>query len=548
MRNEQVTRFVNGAVFTGVRERPWVEALALRGSRVAAVGSLTDVVEQTPDALEVDLGGRTLLPGLIDAHNHFLATGESLAAVPLQQLRPTSKQQLLDIVREAALNAPAGDEVTLSGLDPAKLGGGPPTRWELDEVAPQHRVVAYHVSGHGVLVNSRVLAEVQLDDFAADPVGGSYSRDDQGRLSGLCMDAAMQRVIPSAVDIGAHGPNFHVSASDAQLASAVDRAQRAFLAAGLTTVCDAQVTAREMSAYLSADAAARLSIRTVCMPLSHQLAQFGDIGVTAPFGGSRLRLGPMKFYADGSLIAHTALCSHPYGPNADENGYLYRDAQEFSDDVLAAYRQGWSVGVHAQGDRAIETALDAIQRADDAHETSDRRPRIEHAGFPTSEQISRMARMGVMAINQPSYLYEMGDQFIADFGERVHVLQPWRDELDAGVRVVISSDSDVASYRPLNTIAAAMNRTTEDGAAIGPEQVLTLNEALLAHTVDAAFAVGWEDEIGSLEPGKRADCTIVDGDLRAVTAAEVRDLQIWSTVVEGNTVHGDLTIESTTAN
>ena len=169
MRSEQVTRFVNGSVFTGVRERPWVEAVALRGSRVAVVGSLADVVEQTPDAVEVDLDGRTLLPGLIDAHNHFLATGESLAAISLQQLRPTTKQQLLDIVREAALNTPAGDEITLSGLDPAKLGGGLPTRWELDEAAPQHRVVAYHVSGHGVLVNSRVLAEVELDDFAADP-------------------------------------------------------------------------------------------------------------------------------------------------------------------------------------------------------------------------------------------------------------------------------------------------------------------------------------------------------------------------------------------
>ena len=121
------------------------------------------------------------------------------------------------------------------------------------------------------------------------------------------------------------------------------------------------------------------------------------------------------------------------------------------------------------------------------------------------EQIARMARLGVIAINQPSYLYEMGDQFIADFGERVHALQPWRDELEAGVRVVISSDSDVASYRPLDTIAAALSRTTEGGASIGPDQALTLNEALFAHTVDAAFAVGWEDEIGSLAPGKRAD-------------------------------------------
>ena len=133
--------------------------------------------------------GRTLLPGLIDAHNHFLATGESLAAISLQQLRPTSKQQLLDIIPQAALNTSTGDEITLSGFDPAKLGEGSPTRWELDEVAPQHRVVAYHVSGHGVLVNSRGAGR-RPDSMTSppDPDGGSYSRDEQGRLNGLCMD------------------------------------------------------------------------------------------------------------------------------------------------------------------------------------------------------------------------------------------------------------------------------------------------------------------------------------------------------------------------
>jgi len=532
-------RFINGAVFTGLRARPWADSVLLVGTRVGLVGSRAEVTDFSPNAVEVDLAGRTLLPGLIDAHNHFLGTGESLALIGLQDFRPTSKAALLDCVTAATADTAKGEVISLAGFDPAKLTDGSPTRWDFDKVAPEHRVVAYHVSGHGVLVSSAVLADFGVDESTADPPGGSFARDAAGRLTGLCLDSAMQLVVPSAVDIGAHGPNFHMRATADQLSGAVHRAQRAFVAAGLTAVCDAQVTSREMAAYQAVDASGQLMLRTVCMPLSHQLAEFAAIGVTGPFGGDRLRLGHMKFYADGTLIGHTALCREPYGAGRNENGYLFRNHEEFTADLIEAYRLGWRVGIHTQGDEAIELVLGSLDAADSAHPRLDRRPRIEHAGLPTDQQIRRMSKMGVITVNQPSYLYEMGDQFLADFGERAHRLQPLRSELDADVRVVISSDSDVASYRPLQTIAAAMERKTMTGTSIGVDQALTLEEALLAHTVDAAFAIGWEDEIGSLEPGKAASATIVDGDLRNTPPDEIREMHIWSTVIDGDVVHGE---------
>lgn len=536
MLDATAVRYVNGSVFTGLRDRPWEEAVAIADGRVVEVGSRADVTAASAGAIECDLAGRTLLPGLIDAHNHFLATGEMMGSISLQELQPTTKQELLDIVARAAAENPTAD-ITLTGLDPGKLAGGAPTRWELDTVAPGRKVFAFHVSGHGVLVNSPVFEGIDLPDRTTDPDGGSFERAADGRISGLCMDAAMQLVVVPMVDIGAHGPNFHLQASEQSLAAAVDRAQAAFFKAGLTTVCDAQVTRREMRAYLGAEREGRLAIRTVCMPLSHQLGALEDVGLTGPFGTSRLRIGPMKFYADGSLIAHTALCSHPYGPDGD-NGYLYRDAEEFDADILVAHRDGWSIGVHAQGDAAIQVALDALERANQLHPRSDTRPRIEHAGLPTSDQIRQFADMGIIPINQPSYLYELGDSFIADFGDDVHQMQPWRDELDAGVRVVISSDSDVTSYRPLHTIAAAMDRRTMGGQMIGENQRLTLDEALFAHTADAAFAIRWEDEIGSLAPGMRADLVVVDADLRATAPADIRELDVWRTVVGGEVVVG----------
>ena len=531
------TRFVNGSVFTGDHTKPWVDAVVIDGSRVGLAGGRAEVNDYAPHATEVDLEGRTLLPGLIDAHNHFLATGESLAHISLQQLGRTTKSKLLARVRQAATELPSGEAIALAGLDPAKLTDGPPTRWELDVAAPHHRVVAYHISGHGVLVNSPVFAASGLSDFAADPAGGSFSRDANGRLSGFCFDAAMQLVVPTAVDIGSHGPNFHVQSSPEELEQAVLRAQRAFVAAGLTTVCDAQVTAREMSTYQTVEAAGSLQLRTVCMPLSHQLSAFDDIGVTGTLGNDRLRIGPMKFYADGTLIGHTALCSHPYGPNGD-NGYLLRPAEALSADLVRAYEAGWRVGVHVQGDQAIDVVLDALGQAATQTARPDLRPRLEHAGLPTAEQIRRIANLGAVTVNQPSYLYEMGDQFLADFGDVAHRLQPLRDELDVGVRVVISSDSDVASYRPLNTLAAAMQRRTMTGKPIGAHHALTLDEALFAHTIEAAYAVGWEHFIGSLDRGKAADLTILDGDARAVDGAELRNLEVWGTIIDGVTVHG----------
>jgi predicted amidohydrolase YtcJ len=144
-----------------------------------------------------------------------------------------------------------------------------------------------------------------------------------------------------------------------------------------------------------------------------------------------------------------------------------------------------------------------------------------------------MHRLGVTAVNQPSYLFDFGDEYAASLGHHVHDLQPWRDELDAGVRVVISSDSDVSSYRPLTTIANAMLRRTRQGTVLGARHRLTLEEALFAHTIDAAYAVGLEHRVGSLEPMKAADLTILGGDIRSTEAEGIADLPILTSIVGG---------------
>ena len=526
-----VTVLRGGRVFTAALEG-WTEAVAYRGARVEAVGTLSDLLDRFPDARQIDVGGRTVLPGLIDAHNHFLATGESLAAVDARYPGVASIEDLVANVASAATTAPPGAWVTAFGFDDAKYEGAL-TRWDLDRAAADRPIGVYHVSGHHVVVNSRALADRGLDEATPDPPGGRLVRDD-GRLNGWCLDAAMNLILPVAVDIGSHGPNFHtVTTLDASVA-AVERAARAFLAAGLTTVCDAQVTSRELAAYREADRRGSLGVRTVCMPLSHQLETFRALGLAGPFGDDRLRIGALKIYADGSLIGGTAAFAEPYGEHGEFAGSMYRSPAELRELIVAAHLDGWQIGVHVQGDRAMTAVLDGLEAAV-AAAPRDHRHRLEHAGYPTPALLERIARLGAITVNQTNYLFDSGDEFLVRLGERAHGLMPLRDELAAGIPVVLSSDSDVTSYRPLDTIRSATERRTRSGAPIGAAQALTLDEALRAHTITAAYALGMEDRIGSLEPGKLADIVVIDGDLPA--ADDIAALGVWLTVLDGRVEH-----------
>lgn len=533
---------VNATVFTADTARPWVQAVALADGVVRAAGSTEEVLASVDRPEVIDVSGRTVVPGFVDAHNHFLATGESLRTVDVRFPGVRSVADLARAIAGAAATLAPGEPVRAHGYDAAKYDRLP-TCGDLDAAAPGRAVYVGHVSGHAVLVNSLAMARAGADLAAPDPPGGRVDRDGSGRPTGIFHDAAMRLVQPTTLDVGHHGPNFHVAAEPAELLAAVEIAGRAYLAAGLTTVCDAQVTARELATYREAARRGCLPVRTVCMPLSHQLAGYEDLGLAGPFGDERLALGSMKFYCDGSLIGGTAAFSDAAAPDATggrDAGLLYWEEGALEEAIARAHRNGWQVGVHAQGDRAIGIVLDGFERALHARPTADPRFRIEHAGCPTEGQLRRMRSLGALMIIQPSYLRDSGDDFLSRFGELAHRFQPARTALDAGVRVVVSSDSDVASYRPLHTIAAAVERRTLGGAAIGAAQVLTVEEAVYAHTAEAAFALRAEHRLGSLAPGKLADVTVLGGDLFTAGPSEIRDLPVDMTVLGGRVVHSTL--------
>ena len=531
--------YTNARIVTCDPAQPTATAVAVRDGRIVGVGEEAAVRQAlAPDAVGIDLGGRTMVPGFIDAHNHMACTAETFFAVDASPRSVSSIVELVAAIAKAAETTPPGAWVRGFGMDWTRFAEGRrPARADLDEATDRHPVVILHVSGHYALVNSVALANCGLTGSVRDPEGGSLERDASGELTGLLLDSATNLVLQTSVDICGHGPNIHTAIETDELAGMIGEASRRYLAAGLTTICDPQVTSREMHAYQLARARGELGVRTVMLPLSHQLDQYLSIGLVGPYGDDHLRIGAMKFYTDGAITGGTAMFSQPMGSRGQYPGTLYHQPAELASLLRRAAAAGWQLAIHTMGDRAMGIMLDAVEAAMKAAPDGDIRHRIEHGTWPTPEQLERIARLGMVPVTQPGSIAELGDIWHDHLGDRVHHAMPLRDQLDLGIRPAISSDAFVQSYRPLDTIAAAVHRVTPSGFQVGPDQELTVEEALAAHTINAARALHMEDQIGSIEVGKLADLTVLDGDLLATPAEAIRHLPIWMTVVGGEVLH-----------
>jgi predicted amidohydrolase YtcJ len=533
---------VNGRVFTGrPGEPPFTGGVAIVSERIVAVGGDAALrAVAPPEAQRIDVEGRSILPGFVDAHHHLAFTGAELAAIDARYPGVASISDLVARIAEAAEQTPDGTWIRAVGMNPELFSDGRlPTRWDLDEATRVHPVLVQHMSGHHALANSQALQARGLDDSAADPEGGHLIRDDRGRLTGYCLDAAQQLIVPPAVDIGHHGPGFHDDAPLEEIVEDIDRGSKASLAAGITSIVDAQVTRRELTGYRVARERGVLGVRLTAMPISSQLDDFEGLGIAGRFGDDRLAIGPMKFYADGALTGGTAAFTTPYGRSGELKGSMYWGSDdEFRDAIVRAHAAGWQIGVHAQGDRAIDRVLDAYEAALDAHPRDDHRHRIEHGGGPRPDQIERMAGLGVMVVGQPRYFWDAGDGWLDVLDpERAHRLQPYREMIDGGVRFALSSDAPVASHRPMDTISSAVLRRTVGGATVGADQALTVEEAVRACTIDAAASYFADDRLGTLEVGKLADVVVLDRDLFATAQDALDEVTIDLTVVGGGVAY-----------
>ncbi len=545
--------FINGQVITVDADDTINEALLTDGRHIKAVGSTAEINALTAELptreVEViDLQGRTLMPGFIDAHNHLTHQGAAFAAVDYAYPNVASIDDLRDVIAEAASNTKPGRWLRGWGLNYEKYPEKRlPTRWDIDAVSPDHPVCAIHVSGHNVLVNSVALGMAGVDENTPDPAGGKFERDENGQLTGYVYDSAQELVVPSSVAVDHHGPNIGYDLPLDELVDDIDRACQAYLKVGITSVVDPQVTTREMPGYMEARKQGKLTIKTTCMYLSNHQDAINELGITDHIGNDQLSIGPMKYYCDGSLTGGTALF-YPDEPHvesrckcnkSEQRGYTYwPDVAAFKEALIDTHRRGMQFGVHTQGDMAMDIVLDAVEEAHRRHPRNDTRHRIEHCHGPTPEQISRIKQLGIIPITQPGQMDELGDDLMSLYGERRALrFCPLREMLDAGIPAVVSTDAFVQSYKPFDAISAAVNRRSMTGADMGADQRIAVLEAIRAYTWNAAYSVYHEGRKGSLEAGKLADLVVIDADFLAVPAEEIAKQEVLMTISDGIVVY-----------
>ncbi|HUO86147.1 MAG TPA: amidohydrolase [Thermoanaerobaculia bacterium] len=484
-----------------------------------------------PETVVVDLGGRAVTPGLIDAHSHLAGLGAALAEVDL--VDTASYEEVGARAATAAAASPPGTWIRGRGWDQndwAEMAF--PHHRELSAAVPDHPVWLTRIDGHAALLNARALAELGIDASTADPSGGRVLRDAEGLPTGVLVDNAMDL----AAGRIAEPPD---EERDRRLGRAADFA----VARGLTTVTDMGVDEATIAAYRRLREADRLPLRaalflTDSAPLLDDW--FGRGPEIDPDG--RLTVRGVKLYADGALGSRGAALVEPYADDDGNVGLLTASLDHLREVTARATAAGFQVGIHAIGDRGNLVALDAIEAVlADGRAADDRRPRIEHFQVARLQDVERLARLGVIASMQPTHATSdmpwAGDRV----GERrLEGAYAWRKVLDAGGRLALGSDFPVERVDPLLGLYAAVSRqdlASQPPEGWLPEERLDRQEALRGFTLDAADSLFLEHLVGSLAVGKRADLVVFDRDPMTVPVAEIPTVAVDLTLVDGVVVH-----------
>ena len=508
------------------------------------MGSIDDCLSTahrlSPDTPEIITINGTVMPGFVDPHAHTLMYGQLMTWVDCGPDRAGSIPEIVTLLHEAATRVPAGQPVRGYGYEQRNLAElRHPTRQELDHVATDREVYLMNASGHGGVVNSFTLDLNGITPKTPNPEGGEFFRDAEGDLTGELSDAACNILTGvHGVKIGHHGPNFHLADEPAEHLRQLGLAQHNFLAGGVTTIGDAQVSEREFDMYLRFVDTGQLRVRVGMYLLSHLLDSALEMGLHGAFGNSHLWFAGIKLYADGTLGGWTAYFPDGYVGDPCRTGQLYHSPEEYASLVSRAHAAGLQTATHAQSPTAIGMVLDSVARAQTENPRDDSRHRIEHCGLPSPEQITQMAALGVMPVNQPQHYYNWGEGVTAAIGTPGERFNPLGEFLEQGVPATLSSDAPVADPIPLEAIQAAVTRVTRRGHKLGDDSLrIGVSEAIKAHTLNGARALGREDDLGSITVGKRADFVVLEANPLTSEESRLASISVLSTWIDGTAVY-----------
>jgi predicted amidohydrolase YtcJ len=531
----------NGSVHTVDANDFTATGVAIKDGRFVAVGSDDEVKNLAGLGSTVeDLGGATVIPGMIDGHNHLLMTGQILNQIQLYDCR--SMRDILDRVAERAKQLPPGAWILGRGWDESLLAEKRhPTKLDLDLVAPDHPVVLHRV-WNKLACNSRALALAGIARETPDPpadarYAGSFERDADGEPTGLFRDRAKEMITR------------HVPApTDDDLVHAIETACAAYNAAGLVGVAEPGLYPREIRAFHLAHQRGRLSVRTEMLMAAwgfgpaaegNELQErFEAVGVCGGFGDDMLRLEGIKFMPDGGVGDRTARMFEPYLGEPDYCGLWVVEPEQLTSSIRWVHDLGWSIDTHTCGDEAQEVVVRAFAAAQEASPKPWLRHRVHHAYFPTETAMTLMARYRIPAVVSNPFITNLGESFVTSLGEaRASRAMPMRSYLAAGVPLAGSSDSAVSDFNPWAGMYAATTRKTVTGRVLGEAERISAREALRSYTIGGAYVTGQERKRGSIEPGKLADLVVLEHDPLAMPVDDLRHVKPLATMVDGRWVH-----------
>lgn len=526
-RTEPELILYNGNFWTVNPSQPRAHAVAISRGRFLAIGSNDEVLAfAAGSAKKIDLGGKTVLPGFIDAHSHPAEAGLSHLRMVDCDLR--SIADILKALHERAAKTPLGQWVLGFKYDDTKTSEGRPlTREELDAAVADHPVFVEHRGGHTAWVNTQAIKLAKIDDHTPDPAGGKYDREPAtGHLTGRLRENAkenFEKLIPSTFTRDDHREGVRL------ITQMMTRS-------GVTSVTDAMGTPDDLRAYQDARAAGQLKMRVYCHVYQAYMDQMLAAGIKTGLGDEWVKVGAQKMICDGSISERTARLSQPYIGRPDDFGILVTPEEELYQQARKAHAAGWQLGTHANGDVAIDITLRVYERLQKEMPRKDARYRLEHCTVVNDSLVARIQALGAIPTPFSTYAYYHGEKMKEYGPDRVNHMFALRSFIDAGIRPTQASDYPPGPFEPMMALQSEVTRTDAKGNVWGPQQKITLEEAIRVGTIHGAYASYEESVKGSIEAGKFADLVVLGRDVFKEDSYNIINIPIERTMVDGRWV------------
>jgi predicted amidohydrolase YtcJ len=533
--------FLNGNIYTMDATRPRAQAMAIdtTSGRILAVGD-NDEVRRVGDRHSelIDLRGKTVLPGFIDAHIHLIYAAYSSYYIDAETC--SNEQEVATLVRQRAAQTPAGQWIQGGRWNKNVWPDQQfPTKVSLDLAAPAHPVALSSKDGHLLWVNSLALQRAGITKETHEPSKGVILRDSSGEPTGILQEEGATSLVYDIIDRSDPVLTRHL----------VQGKLQELQQAGLTTIHD--IEERDaLSLFQQLREEAALGVRVNMILPRNMLPELRELGLRAGFGDDMLRLGGIKIFADGTLGSQTAAMLDGFEGNPGNRGILVLPEQEMKETVSAAAELGMSIAIHAIGDRAAHVALNSFEQAqrhlDELHTTKAPRLRyrLEHVQLITSEDLERMHRLGVVASVQP--YHAVADRDIAEryWGKRHRRAYAYRTMQQMGIPLALGSDAPVETFDPIRILYAATMRNdptiSKQRPPWLPDQALPVAQAIWDYTMGAAYAGAEEESKGSLTAGKLGDAVVLREDILGVPQEKMGENGVQATILGGRVVFGEL--------